>query len=126
MRFNLGDRSVAEGRTYTTWECEQTGLDASTGEPILSRIVTDTSKPAWEVYDVTFNCAQATTNYVYYKGVVPFVVFSAVLLLILLLNKTRLGRRMRAVADNEELAASSGINVERVHMVSALLSAGLS
>ena len=126
MRFNLGDRSVAEGRTYTTWECEQTGLDASTGEPILSRIVTDTSKPAWEVYDVTFNCAQATTNYVYYKGVVPFVVFSAVLLLILLLNKTRLGRRMRAVADNEELAASSGINVERVHMVSAFLSAGLS
>ena len=126
MRFNLGDRSVAEGRTYTTWECEQTGLDASTGEPILSRIVTDSSKPAWEVYDVTFNCAQATTNYVYYKGVVPFVVFSAVLLLILLLNKTRLGRRMRAVADNEELAASSGINVERVHMVSAFLSAGLS
>ena len=46
--------------------------------------------------------------------------------MILLLNKTRLGRRMRAVADNPELAASSGINVERVHMTSAFLSAGLS
>ena len=44
----------------------------------------------------------------------------------LLLNKTRLGRRMRAVADNPELAASSGINVERVHLSSAFLSAGIS
>ena len=33
---------------------------------------------------------------------------------------------MRAVADNPELAASSGINVERVHLTSAFLSAGLS
>ena len=33
---------------------------------------------------------------------------------------------MRAVADNPELAASSGINVERVHMTSAFLSAGIS
>ena len=127
MRFNLGDRSLVEGRTYTYYECEQTGLDETTGEPILSRIVSDSSKPALEIYDTTTDCiTQATTNYVYYKGAVPFVVFTSVLLLILLLNKTRLGRRMRAVADNPELAASSGINVERVHMTSAFLSAGLS
>jgi len=127
MRFNLGDRSLAEGRSYTYYECEQTGLDEATGEPILSRIVSESSKPAMEIYDTTADCVtQATTNYVYYKGAVPFVVFSSVLLLILLLNKTRLGRRMRAVADNPELAASSGINVERVHMTSAFLSAGLS
>ena len=44
----------------------------------------------------------------------------------LLLNKTRLGRRMRAVADNPGLLASSGINVERVHLSSAFLSAGIS
>ncbi len=127
MRFNLGDRSLAEGRSYTYYECEQTGLDEATGEPILSRIVSESSKPAMEIYDTTADCVtQATTNYVYYKGAVPFVVFSSVFLLILLLNKTRLGRRMRAVADNPELAASSGINVERVHMTSAFLSAGLS
>jgi len=39
---------------------------------------------------------------------------------------TRLGRQMRAVADNPDLAASSGINVERVHMTSAFLAAGIS
>ncbi|MEC9001253.1 MAG: ABC transporter permease, partial [Candidatus Thermoplasmatota archaeon] len=59
-------------------------------------------------------------------GVVPAVVFITVTLLYLLLTKTRLGRRMRAVADNPDLAASSGINVERVQLTSAFLSAGIS
>ena len=127
LRLNLGDRSIDEGRTYTQWTCEQTGVDETTGEPILSRIVAEASKPAYELYDTTSDCVtQATTNYAYYKGAVPFVIFSSVLLLMLLLNKTRLGRRMRAVADNPELAASSGINVERVHLSSAFLSAGIS
>ena len=127
LRLNLGDRSVDEGRTYTQWTCEQTGIDETTGEPILSRIVNEASKPAYELYDTTADCVtQATTNYAYYKGAVPFVIFSSVILLMLLLNKTRLGRRMRAVADNPELAASSGINVERVHLSSAFLSAGIS
>ena len=126
MRFNLGERNLEEGRTYTQWTCEET-IDETTGEPVLTRIVSDTSKPAIEIYDTTADCVtQATTNYAYYKGAVPVVMFSAVLLLMLLLNKTRLGRRMRAVADNPELAASSGINVERVHMTSAFLSAGIS
>ena len=44
------------------------------------------------------------------------------ILLLVLLTRTRLGRRMRAVADNPELAASCGINVERVQMMSAFLS----
>jgi len=126
FRFNLGERNLEEGRTYTQWTCEET-VDATTGESTLSRIVSDTSKPALEIYDTTADCiTQATTNYAYYKGAVPVVMFSAVLLLLLVLNKTRLGRRMRAVADNPELAASSGINVERVHLTSAFLSAGLS
>ena len=113
LRLNLGDRTLEDGRTYTSWTCEETGIDES-GEPILSRIVNEASKPAYELYDTTADCVtQATTNYAYYKGAVPFVIFSAVLLLMLLLNKTRLGRRMRTVADNPELADSSGINVER-------------
>ena len=33
---------------------------------------------------------------------------------------------MRAVADNPDLAASSGINVERVHAITAFLAAGMS
>ena len=126
MRFNLGERSLEDGRTYTHFTCEET-VDAETGESVLSRIVSDSSKPALEIYDTATDCiTQATTNYAYYKGAVPVVIFSAVLLLLLLLNKTRLGRRMRAVADNPALAASSGINVERVHLTSAFLSAGLS
>ncbi|HJM52485.1 MAG TPA: ABC transporter permease [Dehalococcoidia bacterium] len=51
--------------------------------------------------------------------------FGAVLFLLILLHRTRLGRQVRAVADNEGLAASSGIHVERVHGISAFLSAGL-
>ena len=69
---------------------------------------------------------ELTANYTYYSAAMPFVIFASVGLLLLLLTKTRLGRRMRAVADNPELAASCGINVERVHMTSAFLSAGIS
>ncbi|MDP6659282.1 MAG: ABC transporter permease [Candidatus Poseidoniia archaeon] len=63
---------------------------------------------------------------VYSKALLIIGVFSAVLLLLLLLNRTRLGRQMRAVADNPDLAASSGIHVERIHATSAFLSAGIS
>lgn len=66
------------------------------------------------------------TNYAYNNAFLPIVVFITVILLFLLLTRTRLGRRMRAVADNPELAASSGINVERVQITSAFLSAGIS
>ena len=69
---------------------------------------------------------EATTGYAYYKGAIPVLVFTSVILLMILLRKTRLGRRMRAVADNPDLAASSGINVERIQLTSAFLSAGIS
>ena len=124
MRFVLGDRSIEDGSTYRQFNCEET-IDEATGEAVLTRIVTEGSKPPIEIYDVTTACVQATTNYPHYKGISVFVIFSTALLLLLLLNKTRLGRRMRAVADNPELAASSGINVERVQMTSAFLSLSL-
>ena len=118
LRFYLGDRSIDEGSTYTLNSC-----DAEGGE----RIVVEGSKPLFETYDLATNCVdQATTGYAYYKGAMPAMIFISVILLLILLNKTRLGRRMRAVADNPDLAASSGINVENVQMTSAFLSAGLS
>ena len=118
LRFYLGDRSIDEGSTYTLNSC-----DAEGGE----RIVVEGSKPLFETYDLATNCVdQATTGYAYYKGAMPVVIFTSVILLLILLNKTRLGRRMRAVADNPDLAASSGINVENVQMTSAFLSAGIS
>ena len=126
FRFNFGDRTLNEGQTYNHYNCEQT-IDETTGEPILSRIVSEVSKPFFEMYDTNVDCVTgATTNYAYYKGIVPAVIFSSVVILILLLTKTRLGRKMRAVADNPELAASSGINVERIQLASAFLSAGIS
>ncbi|HVM13034.1 MAG TPA: branched-chain amino acid ABC transporter permease [Egibacteraceae bacterium] len=43
----------------------------------------------------------------------------------LLLNRTRLGKAMRAVSDNRDLAESSGINVERIILVVWMLGGGL-
>ena len=125
FRFNIGDRSLQEGATYSQFNCEQTGVDES-GEPILSRIVSESSKPKIEVYDVATDCATAlSNNFPVYKGALPVTVFISVAMLVILLNKSRLGMRMRAVADNPELAASSGINVESIQLVSAFLSAGV-
>ena len=64
-------------------------------------------------------------SFTYTKIALIVAVFGSVILLLLLLHRTRLGRQMRAVADNPDLAASSGIHVERVHGTSAFLSAGL-
>lgn len=54
--------------------------------------------------------------------VVSLVVLVAVALM---LQKTQIGKAMRAVADNRDLAASSGINVERVITVVWCLGGGL-
>ena len=53
--------------------------------------------------------------------------FTAVVLLIvgLFLTRTRLGTAMRAVADNTDLAESSGIDVQRVIRVTWIVGAGL-
>ncbi len=77
--------------------------------------------PLWEF-------AQNVSDYgfAYTKAALIVGVFGSVLFLLYFCHKTRLGRQMRAVADNPDLAASSGINVERIHSLSAFLSAGLS
>ncbi|MGQ0718379.1 MAG: branched-chain amino acid ABC transporter permease [Pseudonocardiales bacterium] len=49
------------------------------------------------------------------KDVATIVISLAVLIgIALLLQRTRIGKAMRAVSDNRDLAAASGINVERV------------
>ena len=73
-----------------------------------------------------FESADSSYYLQYTKSALIIGVFVAVLLLILMLNWTRLGRQMRAVADNPDLAASSGINVERIHAITAFLAAGMS
>lgn len=123
-KLNLGDRSLASDATYTHGSCENVGTASN---PVYEKVVSEGSKPIADVYSVGSDCVtELTANYSYYNAAMPFVIFASVGLLLLLLTKTRLGRRMRAVADNPELAASCGINVERVHMMSAFLSAGIS
>ena len=87
---------------------------------LLSLNIGDFSEPSFIQVEST------TSNYAYNNAFLPIISFSSVILLLIILSRTRLGRRMRAVADNPELAASSGINVERVQLVSAFLSAGIS
>ncbi|MGD1986132.1 MAG: branched-chain amino acid ABC transporter permease [Desulfobacterales bacterium] len=53
------------------------------------------------------------------------VVFSLVVLLHLYLQKTKMGKAMRATADNMELALVSGIDTERVIMMTWGLGGGL-
>ena len=64
-------------------------------------------------------------GFAYSKVALVVGMFGAVILLLILLQRTRLGRQMRAVADNPDLAASSGIHVERVYGSTAFLSAGI-
>jgi branched-chain amino acid transport system permease protein len=52
------------------------------------------------------------------RSLASIVISLVVLLLVaLMLQRTRIGKAMRAVADNRDLAASSGINVNRVILV---------
>jgi neutral amino acid transport system permease protein len=52
------------------------------------------------------------------RALVSIIISVVVLLLVaLMLQRTKIGKAMRAVADNRDLAASSGINVDRVILV---------
>ena len=118
MKINFGNNKLDEGEYYTSAKCE-------INDGVASQLQLDYI-PSFEFYKLDKDCVtQLETGFSFYNGPTPLVIFGSVFLLLLLLKKTRLGRRMRAVADNPELAASSGINVERIHGYSAFLSAGL-
>jgi neutral amino acid transport system permease protein len=60
------------------------------------------------------------------KDLATIVISLSVLMgIALLLQRTRIGKAMRAVADNRDLAAASGINVERVVLFVWMLAGGL-
>ena len=118
IKLNFGKNTLAEGEYYTSAHCE-------IKDGVASQIQLDYI-PSFELYKLDTDCvSQLETGFSFYNAPTPIVIFASVFLLLLLLKKTRLGRRMRAVADNPELAASSGINVERIHGYSAFLTAGL-
>ena len=119
LKINFGKNELANGEMYTSVHCEV--KDGIISQKQLDYI------PTFELYklDKTDCTSQLETGFAFYNGPTPIIIFSSVLILMILLKKTRLGRRMRAVADNPELAASSGINVEKIHGYSAFLTAGL-
>jgi neutral amino acid transport system permease protein len=53
------------------------------------------------------------------------VAFAAILLVGIMLARTRLGKSMRALSDNPELASVAGIDVDRVIVYTWILGAGL-
>ncbi len=59
------------------------------------------------------------------QGITLVVAVIAVVLLFWFLNRTRTGKSMRAYSDNEDLALLSGINPERVVMVTWIIVAAL-
>ncbi|WP_375227734.1 branched-chain amino acid ABC transporter permease [Roseobacter sp. S98] len=59
------------------------------------------------------------------QGITVITAVVVVLLLFWFLNRTRTGKSMRAYSDNEDLALLSGINPERVVMITWLIVAGL-
>ena len=122
-RFRFGERTVEKSHDdMDKTACIEEGkLDNfSSSWDIESEICNVTEYlPFYEIQDSTYYLQ-------YTKAALIIGVFASVVLLLIVLNMTRLGRQMRAVADNPDLAASSGINVERVHMTCAFLSAGIS
>jgi len=61
----------------------------------------------------------------YYRMVVIILTVLAIVALHLILQKTKIGKGMRAVADNLDLARVSGINVEQVILFTWILTAVL-
>ncbi len=61
----------------------------------------------------------------YYRLIVIAVTILAIIALHLILQKTKIGKAMRAVADNIDLARVSGINVEQVILFTWIITAVL-
>jgi neutral amino acid transport system permease protein len=60
------------------------------------------------------------------QSLVSIIISVVVLVLVaVMLQRTKIGKAMRAVADNRDLAASSGINVNRVILVVWMMGGGL-
>jgi len=66
----------------------------------------------------------APFGFSYSKIALVIGVMMSLVFLLVFLNKTKFGRQMRAVGDNPGLAASSGINLEKIYGNTSFLSAG--
>jgi branched-chain amino acid transport system permease protein len=67
-----------------------------------------------------------SSNYIYNTNILVIIVSVALMLgLQWLINRTRIGRAMRAVAQDREAAALMGVNVDRIIAITFFIGAGL-
>ncbi len=61
----------------------------------------------------------------YTKFALVLGVFITVLAIVLIIKKSIIGKKMLAVADNPDLASTSGINIENIYSFSSFISSGI-
>ncbi|MFL2664679.1 MAG: ABC transporter permease [Dehalococcoidia bacterium] len=64
-------------------------------------------------------------GFTYTKLALVIGVFVTVLTIVLLIKKSIIGKKMLAVADNPDLASTSGINIEKIYSFSSFISSGI-
>lgn len=88
---------------------------------VLASVRTPLSSSAWELgplFDVSVFVNKA-------RGIDAIMSFATMILLTLLISRSRLGKSLRAAADNPVAATYMGIDVDRAHRVAFALGSGI-
>jgi branched-chain amino acid transport system permease protein len=88
---------------------------------VLASLRTPLSSTAWEIgpfFDISVFVNKA-------RGIDAIISFAAMGLLALLITRTRLGKMLRAAADNPVAATYMGIDVDRAHRIAFALGSGV-
>ncbi|MGE0718033.1 MAG: branched-chain amino acid ABC transporter permease [Alphaproteobacteria bacterium] len=90
---------------------------------VLVSLRTPLSSSAWEVGPLWGDFVSIFVNKA--RGIAALVSIATVVALTMLIGRTRLGRSLRAAADNPEAATFMGIDVDRAYRVAFGLGAGI-
>jgi len=90
---------------------------------VLVSIRTPLSSAAWEVGPLWGDLVSIFVNKS--RGIAALVSIATILALALLIGRTRLGKSLRAAADNPQAATYMGIDVDRAHRIAFGLGTGV-
>lgn len=90
---------------------------------VLVSVRTPLSSSAWELGPLWGEALTVFVNKA--RGIAALISVAAILLLALLIGRTRLGKAVRAAADNPVAATYMGIDVDRAHRFSFALGVGI-
>jgi branched-chain amino acid transport system permease protein len=82
---------------------------------ILQSIRTPLSSSAWEIGPLWGDLVSIFVNKA--RGMAALLSITTIVVLALLINRTRLGKSLRAAADNPDAATFMGINVDHAHRI---------